>query len=97
MEKDFCEEPSACSFPQLRDTFLLRKQTWNYNLPLKQKLEWIYERDQYDRMLRGLTDYVHYWMLRVSMNGEKRLDFHQSRQNNENGLETEISLQGLWL
>ena len=79
MEKDFYEETSACSFPQLRDTFLLRKQTRNYNLPLKQKLEWIYERDQYDRMLRGLTDYVHYWMLRVSMNGEKRLDFHQSR------------------
>ena len=55
MEKDFYEEPSACPFPQLRDTFQLRKQTWNYNLPLKQKLEWIFERDQYDRMLWSLT------------------------------------------
>lgn len=51
MEKDFYEEPSACSFPQLRDSFQLRKQTWNYNLPLKEKLEWIFERDQYDRLL----------------------------------------------
>lgn len=55
MEKDFYEEPSACPFPQLRDTFQLRKQTWNYNLPLKRKLEWIFERDQYDRMLWSLT------------------------------------------
>ena len=51
MEKDFYEEPSNCTFSQLRDTFQLRKQTWNYNLLLKQKLEWIFERDQYDRTL----------------------------------------------
>jgi hypothetical protein len=55
MEKDFYEEPSACPYPELRDTFEWRKQTWNYNLPLKQKLEWIFERDQYDRMLWSLT------------------------------------------
>ena len=55
MEKDFYEEPSACPYPELRDTFEQRKQTWNYNLPLKQKLEWIFERDQYDRMLWSLT------------------------------------------
>ena len=49
MEKDFYEESSACPYPELKDTFELRKQTWNYNLPLKQKLEWIFERDQYNR------------------------------------------------
>ena len=100
MEKDFYEDPSACPYPELRDTFELRKQTWKYNLPLKQKLEWIFERDQYDRMLWRMTANRHpeqtrrndNWMPRVSMNGEKRLDFHQSRQNNENGLETELSL-----
>ena len=55
MEKDFYEDPSACPYPELRDTFELRKQTWKYNLPLKQKLEWIFERDQYDRMLWRMT------------------------------------------
>ena len=55
MEKDFYDEPFACHYPELRDTFELRKQTWNYNLPLKEKLEWIFERDQYDRMLMSLT------------------------------------------
>lgn len=55
MENDFYEEPSACPYPELRDTFEWRKQTRNYNLPLKQKLEWIFERDQYDRMLWSLT------------------------------------------
>lgn len=55
MEKDFYEEPSACAFPELRDTFQVRKETWNYDLSLKQKLEWIFERDQYDRMLWSLT------------------------------------------
>ncbi len=59
MEKDFYEEPSACPYPELRDTFELRKQTWNYNLPLKEKLEWIFERDQYDRMLWRLTANSH--------------------------------------
>ena len=55
MEKDFYEEPSACPFPELRDTFELRKQTLNYNLPLKEKLEWIFERDQYSRFLWNQT------------------------------------------
>lgn len=51
MEKDFYLEPSACPFPQLRDTFEVRKQTWNYNLPLKEELEEILERDNYNRIL----------------------------------------------
>lgn len=51
MEPDFYEEPSACPFPALRDTFELRQQKWNYDLVQKQLLEWIFERDQYDRML----------------------------------------------
>ena len=55
MEKDYYEEPSSCPYPELRDTFELRKQKWNYNLPLKEKLEWIFERDQYDRTLWSLT------------------------------------------
>ena len=55
MEKDFYEDPSVCPYPALRDTFEQRKQAWNYNLPLKRKLEWIFERDQYDRMLWSLT------------------------------------------
>ena len=55
MEKDFYEEPSACPYTELRDTFEQRKQIWNYNLPLKEKLEWIFERDQYDRTLWSLT------------------------------------------
>ncbi len=59
IEKDFYEEPSACPFPQLRDTFQLRKETWNYNLSLKQKLEWILERDQYDRILWKQTENRH--------------------------------------
>ena len=55
LEKDFYEEPSACPYPELRDTFEHRKKTWNYNLPLKEKLEWIFERDQYYRMLWSLA------------------------------------------
>jgi hypothetical protein len=55
MEKDFYMEPENCPYPELKDTFELRKQTWNYNLPLKEKLEWIFERDQYDRTLWSLT------------------------------------------
>ncbi len=55
IEKDYYDEPSSCPFPQLRDTFELRKQKWNYNLPLKEKLEWIFERDQYDRTLWNQT------------------------------------------
>ena len=51
MEKDFYIEPKNCSYPELKDTFEVRKQTWNYNLPLKERLEWILERDQYDRQI----------------------------------------------
>ena len=51
MEQDFYEEPMSSTFPQLRDTFEVRKHKWNYDLDKKQYLEWIFERDQYDRML----------------------------------------------
>ena len=51
MEKDFYIEPEYCSYPELKDTFEVRKQTWNYHLPLKERLEWILERDQYDRQI----------------------------------------------
>ena len=59
MEKDFYENPSMCSFSQLKDTFELRQKALNYNLPLKEKLEWIFERDQYDRMIWSLTAQNH--------------------------------------
>lgn len=51
LETDFYVEPSECPFPQLKDTFEVRKQTWKYNLPLKEKLEWINERDDHDHIL----------------------------------------------
>ena len=51
MEKDFYIEPSECPFPVLKDTFELRQKKWNYDLDKKQYLEWIFERDNYDRML----------------------------------------------
>jgi hypothetical protein len=51
MEPDFYEEPMSSTFPQLRDTFELRQRKWNYDLDKKQYLEWIFERDNYDRML----------------------------------------------
>ena len=51
MEPDFYEDPSACPFPQLRDTFELRQHKWNYNLAQKQFLEWVFERDNHDRIL----------------------------------------------
>lgn len=51
MEPDFYEEPSACPFPTLRDTFEVRQRKWNYDLAQKQLLEWIFERDNHDRML----------------------------------------------
>lgn len=51
MEQDFYEEPMPSTFPQLRDTFELRQHKWDYDLTQKQYLEWIFERDQYDRML----------------------------------------------
>ena len=51
MEPDFYEEPTASTFPQLRDTFEVRQRKWNYDLDKKQYLEWIFERDNYDRML----------------------------------------------
>ena len=51
MEQDFYEEPTSSTFLQLRDTFELRQHKWDYDLTQKQYLEWIFERDQYDRML----------------------------------------------
>ena len=51
MEKDFYEEPSITSHIELKDTFELRSHQWNYNLDLKETLESIFERDQYDRLL----------------------------------------------
>ena len=51
MEKDFYEEPSITSHSELKDTFELRSHLWNYDLALKETLESIFERDQYDRLL----------------------------------------------
>lgn len=51
MEPDFYEEPTASTFPQLRDTFEVCQRKWGYDLDQKQYLEWIFERDNYDRML----------------------------------------------
>jgi len=51
LEPDFYEEPAPSTFPQLRDTFEVRQRKWNYDLDKKQYLEWIFERDNYDRML----------------------------------------------
>lgn len=51
METDFYEEPSTCPFPALKDTFEVRQRKWNYDLSQKNIIEWIFERDQYDRML----------------------------------------------
>lgn len=51
MEKDFYEEPSITPHIELKDTFELRSHQWNYNLDLKETLESIFERDQYDRLL----------------------------------------------
>ena len=51
MEPDFYEEPSTCPFPALRDTFEARQHRWNYDLAQKHYLEWIFERDNHDRVL----------------------------------------------
>ena len=51
MEKDFYEAPSITSHVELKDTFEVRSRQWNYDLALKETLENIIERDQYDRML----------------------------------------------
>ena len=51
MEPDFYEEPTPSTLPQLRDTFEVRQRKWGYDLAQKRYLEWIFERDQYDRML----------------------------------------------
>lgn len=51
MEPDFYEEPISSTFPQMRDTFEVRQRKWNYDLDKKQYLEWLFERDNYDRML----------------------------------------------
>ena len=51
MEKDFYEDPSVTTHIELKDTFEMRSRQWNYDLALKEKLENIIERDQYDRLL----------------------------------------------
>jgi tetratricopeptide (TPR) repeat protein len=51
MEPDFYEEPSSCPFPTLRDTFEVRQRKWNYDLAQKHYLEWIFERDNHNRVL----------------------------------------------
>jgi tetratricopeptide (TPR) repeat protein len=51
MEPDYYEEPMSSTFQHLRDTFEVRQRKWDYDLAQKQYLEWIFERDQYDRML----------------------------------------------
>lgn len=51
LEKDYYMGPSACLLPELRDTFAQRSREWAYDLQLKEKLEWVFERDQYDRNL----------------------------------------------
>lgn len=35
----------------MRDTFELRQQKWGYDLAQKQLLEWVFERDNHDRIL----------------------------------------------
>jgi len=55
MEPDFYEDPSTCHYLQLRDTFEMRQRKFSYDLVLKQCLEWVLERDQYDRMLWSLA------------------------------------------
>jgi len=51
MEKDFYEDPSVTTHIELKDTFEMRSHQWNYDLALKETLENIFERDQYDRLL----------------------------------------------
>ena len=51
MEKDFYEAPSVTTHIELKDTFEMRSRQWNYDLALKETLENIFERDQYDRLL----------------------------------------------
>lgn len=59
MENDYYENSSMCSDSQLKETFELRQKALNYDLPLKEKLEWIFERDQYYRMLWSQTTNMH--------------------------------------
>ena len=51
MEKDFYEDPSVTSYAELKDTFEVRSRLWNYDLALKETLEKIFERDQYNRLM----------------------------------------------
>lgn len=51
LEKDFYEDPSITSHAELKDTFEMRSRQWNYDLALKETLENIFERDQYNRLL----------------------------------------------
>ena len=48
---DRYEAPSNTSYAEWKDTFEMRSRQWNYDLALKETLERIFERDQYDRML----------------------------------------------
>ena len=51
LEKDFYEDPSVTTHIELKDTFEMRSCQWNYDLALKETLENIFERDQYNRLL----------------------------------------------
>ena len=51
LEKDFYEAPATTSHIELKDTFEARSHRWNYDIALKETLENIFERDQYDRLL----------------------------------------------
>jgi len=51
LEKDFYEDPSVTTHAELKDTFEMRSRQWNYDLALKETLENIFERDQYNRLL----------------------------------------------
>ena len=51
LEKDFYEDPSVTTHIELKDTFEVRSRQWNYDLALKETLENIFERDQYNRLL----------------------------------------------
>ncbi len=51
LEKDFYEEPSICSYEELKDSFEQRRSRFHYDIALKEQLESIFERDQYDRLL----------------------------------------------
>ena len=51
LEKDFYEDPLTSPYEELSDSFEVRSRQWHYDLELKNTLESIFERDQYDRLL----------------------------------------------